>query len=256
MFRFLFPNRRKDCKVHLHALCWNEEKMLPHFFRHYDEFVDQYFISDHASTDKSLSILANHPKVQIGKFHVEGDSFVQAATDHYNHCWKVSRGAADWVIICNIDEHLYHPKNLKTYLNRCLEGKISLITPKGYQMYADSFPSDSERKLCESIGDGSRCQLFDKPQIFNPNDIDEIHFTPGRHGCIPTGKVVSPYFTSVKLLHFKYLGLEYLLSREKELLGGLRTLDIKKQWGVQYTWSDERKIAEFEALKMKSKRVL
>jgi hypothetical protein len=39
--------------VHLHASCWNEERMLPFFCRYYDRFVDHYFIHDRASLKAS-----------------------------------------------------------------------------------------------------------------------------------------------------------------------------------------------------------
>jgi hypothetical protein len=35
---------QRSLTVHLYATCWNEEKMLPYFFRHYDNLVSRYFI--------------------------------------------------------------------------------------------------------------------------------------------------------------------------------------------------------------------
>ena len=43
--------------------------------------------------------------------------------------------------------------------------------------------------------------MMDKPQIFNPNAIQEINFTPGRHNAYPTGNVVKPQENEVLLLH-------------------------------------------------------
>lgn len=40
-------------------------------------------------------MLRANPKVTLGHFEVEGDSFVDAARVHYNDCWKQSRGQAD-----------------------------------------------------------------------------------------------------------------------------------------------------------------
>lgn len=99
----------RRCFVHLYALCWNEERLLPFFFHHYDAFVTRYFIFDHDSTDRSRQLLKAHPQVALGKFEGRGDSYISSARDFYNHAWKESRGGADWVIICNIDEHLEHP---------------------------------------------------------------------------------------------------------------------------------------------------
>jgi Glycosyl transferase family 2 len=77
---------RAQCPVvHLYALCWNEERLLPFFFRHYDPFVTRYFIFDHNSTDHSRQILKAHPRVTLGKFKVRGDSYISKARDFYNH---------------------------------------------------------------------------------------------------------------------------------------------------------------------------
>ena len=54
--------------IHLHATCWNEEQMLPFFFRYYDRFVDRYYIHDNQSSDGSIEILSfrRHQKMRCG----------------------------------------------------------------------------------------------------------------------------------------------------------------------------------------------
>ena len=49
--------------VHLYAQCWNDEWILPFFFRHYDGLVERYVIYDDGSTDGTLALLRAHPKV-------------------------------------------------------------------------------------------------------------------------------------------------------------------------------------------------
>ena len=49
-----------------------KKKMLPFFFKHYDNIADQYFIFDNDSRDNSLSMLKRNPKVVIDKFEVIG----------------------------------------------------------------------------------------------------------------------------------------------------------------------------------------
>ena len=244
----------EDIKIHLYALCWNEERMLPHFFRHYDHLTTEYFIFDNGSTDLSIEILKANRKVSLGHFEVSGDSFVDAARDHYNECWKQSRGQADWVIVCNIDEHIYHP-DLKGYLGACKHKGISLIIPKGYNMVSDTFPQ-TDQPLNKIIKYGIRDPYWDKPQIFNPNKINEIDFAPGRHLAAPTGEVTTPRKQKVKLLHFKYLGLEYLIRRHCELRAGLRPRDINQRLGYQYLWDEERNTEEYQRLKSYAERVL
>ena len=164
--------------------------MLPYFFRHYDSLVDRYFICDNRSTDRSRDLLAANRKVVLAEFRIDGDSFVQAATNHYNQCWKQSRGAADWVIVVNVDEHVYHP-DLRGYLQACTRNGVSILLPEGYNMVADGWPS-SRKPLWKTVQYGMRDPIWDKPQVFDPNRIREINFSEGpafrvtdRRGRVP-----------------------------------------------------------------------
>ncbi len=232
-----------EIRVHLYALCWNERRLLPFFFEHYDSVVDRYFIFDNGSTDGSLDLLRNRSNVSLGRFQVRGPSFVLAAADFYNQCWKSSRGLADWVIVCNIDEHLYHPA-LRRYL-AALSRRTSLVIPEGYDMVSEEFPSQ-DQPLREQVSIGRRDPSLDKPQLFRPNRIEEINFEPGRHFAHPLGRVRAERSGEVKLLHYKYLGVEYYISRLGELKNGLNTEDIARGWGFQYLWDDQRKREDFD----------
>ena len=84
-------------------------------FQHYDTFVDKFFIYDNESTDKSADIIAANPKVKKISFQTEGfEDEIQNTIK--NECWKASRGKADYVIVCDIDEFLYTP-NTKAFLS-------------------------------------------------------------------------------------------------------------------------------------------
>src|SRR5436189_2390725 len=126
--------------VHVYAQCWNDEFMLPFFFRHYDAFVDRYIIYDDGSTDGTGSILAEHPRVEIRRF-IRSDrlSFVLSEQALSNRCWKESRGVADWVIVTDVDEHLLHPA-MSRYLSDSKKAGITLIPALGFQMIGDALP--------------------------------------------------------------------------------------------------------------------
>ena len=192
--------------------------MLPYYFRNYNSIADRFFIFDDASTDASLEILAKHPKVEIDRFHKQTDSLVA---------------------ICSMDEHLYHP-DLLGYLKQCQKAGITAISPaEGYQMVSDSFP-DSDEPLCDQITRGMRFKKMDKFCIFNPDAIEETNFIPGRHKANPSGRVVFPKKRDLKLLHYKYLGLDYLVTRYAELRTGLSRVDLEKRWGRQYLLDQEK----------------
>ncbi len=240
-------------RIDLYALCWNEAHMLPYFFRHYDDFIDRYFIADNGSQDGSLDLLRIHPKVVLSEFIVEGPSFVLAAKTHYDQCWKQSRRQADWVIVCNIDEHLYHPR-IRHYL-RTLPSSVSLIVPEGYEMVSETFPEGSS-PLYEQVRTGVRRTLNDKPQMFSPDLIREIHFHPGRHSADPVGNVQMPPTQEVKLLHYKCLGLNFYADRLTKLRSGLREQDISSGWGRKYLWDYQEKLTHFHEIRQAATTIL
>jgi hypothetical protein len=243
-----------DVRIHLYALCWNEVRLLPYFFRHYDAIVDRYFIFDNGSRDGSLELLRGHPRVTADHFEAKGPSFVRAAQQFYNRCWKASRGQADWVIVCNVDEHLHHA-DLRRYLRECLDQGISLIVPEGYEMICETFPT-GDQPLHQQVRRGVRWRSMDKPEIFVPDRIDEINFAVGRHTADPQGQVRRPADVQVKLLHFKYLGLEYLSSRLSELRQGLREGDLAAGLGHKYLWDDQQKAEDFQRARQAAIEVL
>jgi len=209
--------------------------MLPFYLRHYREVATKFFILDDSSNDGSTEYLRAQPDVELGSFHKDHDSLVLAAQRFYNENWKQSRGAADWVIICNIDEHLYHPR-LADYLATEKSRGVTVIPAKGFQMITEDFPAAHER-LSETRRRGMPWAKMDKLSIFDPNAIDEIAYTVGRHTAAPRGRVLAPSTLEMKLLHYKYLGLEYLVRRLAELRTGLRAQDIANRWGHKYLWS-------------------
>jgi len=236
--------------VHLYAHCWNEEAMLPHFFRHYDAVVDAYFIYDTGSTDRSLEILRSHPRVHLSTPPAGGASFIEENTARQNHCWKASRGRADWVVITAIDEHLYHP-DLRRYFDECRRSGVTILRAEGYEMVSDVFPSpDRPEPLCRRITFGKREPLwFDKIQAFDPGKIREINYESGRHAASPLGAVVWPEKPELKLLHYKNLGVEYVLQRYAQLKTGLREGDIAKHLGAHYLWDRNTIVRRFEQIR-------
>jgi Glycosyl transferase family 2 len=222
--------------------------MLPFFFRHYDDIVDRYFVFDNGSTDGSLTLLEQHRRVEISHFDVPGDSFVEEERRLADTIWRNSD--ADWVIITEIDEHIYHP-HLTEYLRRCTDQGVTAIRSIGYEMVADYFPSGTQ-PLVEQVTIGARSLPHDRLCIFNPRELRETNFGLGRHTAEPAGRVVWPAYREVLLLHYKGLGISYLITRSAELRLGLRERDLAEGWGVHYTWSPAEIAAKWQAVTAKA----
>jgi hypothetical protein len=235
----------KPLKIHLYTICWNEQYMLPFFFRHYDELVDKYIVFDDGSTDSSLEILQNHPKVEVRRLpRLDKDSYVLAARQLHDTCWKESRGKADWVILTAIDEFLYHP-DLKSHIRDCEKKGITIAPALGYQMISETLP-DPDKKLTESVRKGAPDNNMNKLILFDPNAIRETNFHVGRHNAMPTGKLIYPEKDELLNLHFKYLSFDQVVQRHRELDEKRGSLDKEKGWGVHYQWKNEELRADWD----------
>ena len=205
--------------------------MLGFFFRHYDELVQRYIIFDDGSNDGSVEILRTHPKVEMRRWQRDPDSFVLSEQDLSNHCWKESRGRADWVIVLDLDEFLFHSA-LLDYLSFLKSAAVTVVPALGFQMMSEIFPRPEEQ-LANTRVHGAPWTQMCKCSVFDPDKIEEINFSPGRHRADPIGRVLAPPRDELLNLHYKYLGFDYVVARHRELRGGMGATDQSKNWGTQ-----------------------
>lgn len=228
--------------VHYYAVCWNEEKILPFVYSYYGKFVDRFFIYDNGSTDRTAEIIAAQPNAKLIHFETDGfDDTVHA--DIKNNCWKKSRGKADLVIVCDADEFLYHP-DLTRSLQNIIEKSISLPNIDGYNMFSYCFP-DAATLITEQIKTGIQDNAYSKNILFDPHRIVEIGFFPGSHKSRPIG-IVKTGTDTFKLLHYKNLGLEYLMGRHDLLSQRLSETNKKEGLGVHYMYPPEKVEHDFQ----------
>ena len=233
-------------RIHYYAPAWNEELMLPFMFRHYQPWVERFVIYDSDSTDGTLEILRATPNVEVRKvIWTQPDSMVASLQDLHNSCWKESRGAADWVIVADIDEFLYHPDFLG-YLRRCRRRGVTCIPALGYDMVSEKFPQPHET-LLKTIRRGVPHRMMSKLRLFDPNAIEETNFGPGGHQASPTGRVVYPKKDRLLLLHYKALGAEYMCRRFAMMETTRRPRDIAKNWSHHYRTPQEELVAGVNA---------
>jgi hypothetical protein len=225
-------------KIDLYTRCWNDLHMLGFFFRHYDRYVQRYVIFDDGSTDGSCEFLQTHPKVELRTMPPPSDplSRIASGVAVLESCWQESRGSADWVIVTDIDEHIFHPHDLANYLSACKARGITIIPSLGYEMMAEEFPQ-GDLLLCRSVTTGARWDGMDKMNIFSPNDVAATNFAPGRHLSEPTGTIVAPASDESLLLHYRHLGFERTFARHALARSRQRPKDLESGWGFQYSWT-------------------
>ncbi len=179
-----------------------------------------------------MQIAREHPFVEVRQFDSGNKIDERAYQEVKNNCWKGSK--SDYVIVCDMDELLWSPK-LAMDLSYLSERNVTLPRIEGYDMFSDSFPDDYNQFLVKQVKDGIRSPAFDKQIIFDPKRIREMNYRPGAHSCYPEGNLLSIHAPSLKLLHYKYLGVDYVTERHEMYARRLSNFNKKKRYGFEYT---------------------
>lgn len=274
-------------KIWAYAICWNEEKMLPYYLKHYETFCDKIIIYDNESTDNSRRIIKDHPKTELRTYktnsQIKDDVYLQIKES----CVYDAKGKADYAIVGDIDEFLYH-SNIKKFLAD--NSSFSFYRPAGFEMVSEKFPT-TDKMIYDECNIGIPTTKLCKPLLFNPNKIDELKLSVGGHliyylrhdykeyryfykdslisECnvgegwnsdkkwLPEWNSFKPRFESfgdspLKLLHYKYIGLDYVTKRQKILANRLSDKNIKNGWGKHYYKNVSK---TFNDLKTKAKKI-
>lgn len=230
----------------VYAVAWNEEKRLPRFLSHYQPLAERITIWDNCSDDSTKEICQSAGCV-VQSFDT-GEGYAEHRRQEIrNQCWKEAKGEANWVVVCDVDEILWHPNGLLEYLKECQNTNISLPRVEGWHMITET---DGAK---DGVYDVSS---FDKQIVFDPNAIEEINFAPGSHGCMPEGWVTRSPNTQLKLLHYSgFDDPEWLWNRYQAVRSRRKPEDQTAMRGVHYDWSRERFDARIKHLKMNAIKV-
>lgn len=228
--------------VHYYAVCWNEEKMLPFMFDYYEDFVDHFTIYDNYSDDRSEEIIRSRKDTNVVKFSMDGKIDDKIYQRIKNNCWKRSRGKADFVIVCDIDEFVYHP-DMSSALAALQHGHVSLPLTEGYNMYSTVFPTFGD-SIVSQVRLGVKDAAYNKSLLFDPHRIVEINYLPGAHVAKPVGMVKSSD-QALRVLHYKNIDLDYVLHRSHLLAARLSEGNKEEGLGTHYLYSDEEIASSF-----------
>lgn len=228
--------------VYVYVVTFNDGLILPYFIRHYLTFCEKIFIYDNCSTDNTAQIVAEFDNVFLKEFDTNNRFSERVLLDIKNNVWKENK--SDLAIVCDTDEFLYHP-NINRFLKRFVSCGYTVGKCCGYDMFSDKFPT-TVNQIYHDVRIGQINTSYDKILIFDPNKISAINYDPGCHTALPEG-VVKVYRDdlSLKLLHFKWLGLEYVLARHKVAFSRLSDENVENKWGIQYFPEHQAKVSEY-----------
>jgi len=218
--------------VHVYVLCWNEEVLIPYFLDHYN-FAQQIIVYDNESDDDSIDLLSRDSRVEIRVNETRGKIRDDKYLEIKNNAWKDSRGKADYVIVCDMDEFLYHP-DIADFLSFTSLMNYTIFRPVGYQMLGKPFAKKRGVKL------PSR----DKTIMFNPNKIEEINYLAGAHECDPEGEIKLWKTDDLKMLHYQWLDLYYVIAKYSRYSERLSDINLENDWGAHYL-AKERELKRY-----------
>lgn len=219
-------------KIHAHILSFNEEKILPYTLDYYSNICEKIFIYDNMSTDGSDDIYKKYDKVTVIKWDSNNEINELNYTRIKSNGYKESRiDNVDWVIVCDCDEFLYHEnllEKLKEYKNKGIT--VPLID--GHDMVSEIFPEYDGELLTNKVKIGSDTyEPMCKNIIFDPS-LD-VEYGIGGHSFRCDNAIFSKE-QEIKLLHYKFLGREYVkkiyIARAKRL----STFNKQNKFGEHY----------------------
>jgi glycosyltransferase involved in cell wall biosynthesis len=229
-------------KIEAYIIAYNEELLMPYVIRHYSKFADVIIIENN-STDKTVEI-AHNMGATVWRYNIADEMNDLTLKTIKNNCWKNSK--ADWVIIADADEFIYHPD----LVNILSQSDCTIFAPLMYNMFSDKFPTTSGQ-IYDEIKYGSLYEYGVKMNIFRPSEIKEINYHEGCHFADPAGNVKINYHSEIKTLHMRYLSLDFVMERQNRTTQRLSEINKKMGWTV-YGLQKREQIENY----MKSKQLI
>jgi glycosyltransferase involved in cell wall biosynthesis len=242
--------------IHAYFVCYNEANILPHLLKHYLSFCERVIILDNFSTDNSVEIINSFSNTEIIPYDSKGELRDDIYIKLKNTIWKSSQGIADYVIVGDADEFLYH-ENISEFITESFNKGITIFKPEGYHMVGnEDLILSPEDNIFELVKEGVRTPVLDKMMMFNCNKIININYSYGCHNANPIGEVVLSRDTSLKMLHYKFLGVKDHMYKQKIRADRLSSFNKEHGLGLYYLFTEEEQINDYRSYLVKRKQVI
>lgn len=230
--------------ITVYTIAYNEEFMLPFFIEHYRVCFPgcKIVVYDNQSTDKTREF-AQAEGCEVRTFHTNNTLCDRTYLDIKNHCWKDA--TTDWVLVCDVDEHLW--VNAESLIWEQRRG-TTIIQAEGYNMVGNDEP---ELPHPFAVDKGVRAPSYDKLYLFDRTKITDINYLVGCHKANPSGKVT--YSTKAyQCRHYKYLNLPYMIKRHREFAKRMSPINRQHGWGGHYLYTPQEITKEFNQARAKA----
>jgi len=224
-------------KVEVFTFCWNEMAVLPFAVDYWRRFASHVTVFDNGSTDGSIEFMQQHSDlITVDRFETDNQINDQLLLDMKNDAWKQSKGRADLVVMCDMDEMLIP---IADELQRMMDEGCTVCIPRWFTMMSDEVPTHENGKYLHQI----RPYAFQSPGkaiLFDPNKIDSMRYEPGAHQCQPEG-YVKWFEGGIYCLHTDHnFSLENKIERYKQMHARMSDINKRKGWGIHYGFKEEQ----------------
>jgi hypothetical protein len=227
--------------IHVFAICYNEEKIIPFFLDHY-RYADRITVYDNESTDRSRELLSEDPRVNIITYKTSNTLDDREYIRIKQSCWKQTD--CTYAIIIDMDEFIYHP-DIKEFLR---ETNHAAYRPLGCNMTTEVFPLSGS--FIDNIKTGVVDTSYSKLCVLSPKRVKSIEYQLGCHRadiCMETSEDEVLDTTEMKLLHYKNISFEYRFNKHQEYLKRMSDFNKKAGAGIHYLFSEVKQREEFYA---------
>lgn len=224
-------------KVEVFTFCWNEMAVLPFAVDYWRRFASHVTVFDNGSTDGSIEFMQQHSDlITVDRFETDNQINDQLLLNMKNDAWKQSKGRADLVVMCDMDEMLIP---IADELQRMMDEGCTVCIPRWFTMMSDEAPTHENGKYLHQI----RPYAFQSPGkaiLFDPNKIDNMRYEPGAHQCQPEG-YVKWFEGGIYCLHTDHnFSLENKIERYKQMHARMSDINKRKGWGIHYGFKEEQ----------------
>jgi hypothetical protein len=191
----------------------NAAEILPFHFRHYDQFVDEYWVFDDHSTDGTLELLKANPRVKLLEYTQKEGLYEEVNQFLIYDTYPKAVGKFGWVMVPDPDEFLVPqpPFDLFTSLIVADATHREVIQTKGFNLVGPKFPKDDGKSQIYELNPmGVSAPIYSKPIVFRPEAT--VRWMRGKHQLENCNPSVTPV-PMLKLIHARYFGADYTRER-------------------------------------------
>jgi len=221
--------------------------ILPFVVDYWKRFVTHATVFDNGSDDGSIEFLNKFDWIDVIHYETGGKIKDSEYLRIKDNSWKESRGKADFVVVCDMDECLFS-LNIDSVLKYMKDNGYTIANPPMYRLFGDCVPQYEEGKLLHEIS--RRWKLnggADKPILFDPNKIAEINYVHGSHKCSPTGEV--KWYNNDGLFTMdirKGFGVDYYINKMNIMKNRLSEENLRHGWGIHYAFQEDFHRKDYE----------